>query len=88
VITDFVSGTDKIFLGFDADTLTAGDQFFTSIAVGGRFSGTLTNPGELYYDSVTQVLYGDVNADGQADFSIALTGVSNLSATDLAVMII
>ena len=84
VITDFVSGTDKIDLSaIDASTLTAGDQAFGSLTVGGTFSGAFAATASLYYDNVARVLYGNNDADAQADFAIALTGVTTLLVTDL-----
>ena len=43
----------------------------------GNFSGTVD------FDPDTSILYGDVNNDTTADFSIQLTGVSVLEAADL-----
>jgi hypothetical protein len=40
-------------------------------------------PASLYFDQTAHVLYGNVNADGAADFSIQLVGVSNLGLADL-----
>jgi hypothetical protein len=51
--------------------------------IGGIFSGTFANPGELYFDKTQHILYGNNNADSAADFSIQLTGVSGLTDADL-----
>jgi Ca2+-binding RTX toxin-like protein len=84
VITDFVRGQDKIDLStLDADTGVAGDQIFSAPVVGGTFSGVFANPGDLFFDSIAQVLYGNTDADAAAEFAIQLTGVSTLAATDL-----
>jgi Ca2+-binding RTX toxin-like protein len=64
VITDFVRGQDKIDLStLDADTGVAGDQIFSAPVVGGTFSGVFANPGDLFFDSIAQVLYGNTDAD-------------------------
>jgi serralysin len=69
LITDFVSGTDKIDLGaIDANIGTAGDDAFTFIG-----AGAFTHQaGQLRFDAVgSQVhIYGDVNGDGVADLHI------------------
>jgi len=49
---------------------------------GGTFLGVFANTGELYFDTVTHVLYGNNDADSTADFSIQLSGVSSLVASD------
>jgi Ca2+-binding RTX toxin-like protein len=83
VITDFVSGQDKIDLStIDADVVLAGNQAFTSPVFGGAFSGVFANPGDLYFDGLNRVLYGNTDADATAEFAIALTGVSSLAAAD------
>ena len=81
VIKDFdVSQGDKIDLsGIDADTNVADDQAFTALTEGGVFSGLLKKPGELYFDRSAHILYGNNDADSEADFSIQLVGVSSLS---------
>jgi Ca2+-binding RTX toxin-like protein len=72
-ILDFVSGVDKIDLGFiDANSNAAGNQAFTF--VGTAFSGAA---GELraYQDSESGAWYveGDVDGDGNADLVIVVT---------------
>jgi Ca2+-binding RTX toxin-like protein len=84
VITDFVQGTDKIDLStLDADAALAGDQAFTAPVLGGTFSGVFASPGDLYFDTVAHVLYGNTDADTAAEFAIQLVGVTTLTAADL-----
>jgi Ca2+-binding RTX toxin-like protein len=84
VIKDFKSSeADKLdFFAIDADTSTANDDAFTGITVGGTFSGSLATA-TLYYDNLAKVLYGNVDSNLQADFSIQLTAVTSLSVSDL-----
>ena len=80
VISDFVRGQDKIDLStLDANTATK--------ATNEAFSGTLiaaaasfTAAGQLKL--VSGVLYGNTDADATAEFAIALTGISTLTAAD------
>ncbi len=84
VITDFVRGQDKIDLrGLDANQASSTNDAFNAPTVGGKFSGVFANAGELYFDQVARVLYGNTDADAAAEFAIALTGVVTLSASDL-----
>jgi Ca2+-binding RTX toxin-like protein len=84
VITDFVHGTDKLDLStLDADAALAGDQAFTAPVLGGTFSGVFASPGDLYFDTVAHVLYGNTDADTAAEFAIQLVGVTTLTAADL-----
>ncbi|QHQ34093.1 calcium-binding protein [Algicella marina] len=77
-ITDFTRGTDIIDLsGIDANTSVAGNQAFGFIG-GLDFTGTA---GELRF--ANGQLLGDVDGDGNSDFSINLTGVGNLSGANL-----
>jgi RTX calcium-binding nonapeptide repeat (4 copies) len=86
-ITDFTEGVaataDRINLAaIDASTAVAGDQAFSWQAVAGAaFTGVA---GQLHYAVITgnTYVYGDVNGDKVADFSIALSGVHALAATD------
>lgn len=82
VITDFkTSEGDNIDLStMDADTTIAGNQAFASM-VGGFFSGTFANPGEFYFDQTAHILYGNNDADSQADFTIQINGVDSLDAS-------
>jgi Ca2+-binding RTX toxin-like protein len=82
VITDFLSGTDKIdFTGIDANTGAAGDQAFSMIGTA-AFTGVA---GQLRYNWVgtDTVMHGDVNGDGVADFQLVLTGNQTFVAADL-----
>jgi Ca2+-binding RTX toxin-like protein len=82
VITDFVSGADRIDLAtIDASTLTAGDQAFAFIGTA-AFSNVA---GQLRYDTTDPtktIVMGDVNGDGAADFQIELTGALTLTSAD------
>ena len=74
---------DKIDLSaIDANTVTAGNDAFSTFKAGGTFSSAFHNPGELYFDKNSHILYGNNDADTSADFSILLTGVSSLGAGD------
>ncbi len=77
-IADFNRSSDKLDLSaLDANTLATatGNQAFSYIA-SGAFTGVA---GQLRLQS--SILSGDTNADKIADFEIALTGVTSLSAT-------
>jgi Ca2+-binding RTX toxin-like protein len=85
-ITDFQAGglgtataIDHIDLSaIDANSKTSKDDTFNFIG-SGAFSG---KAGELRYDGAGHLL-GDVNGDGIADFSLALTVTGILDASDL-----
>ncbi len=80
LITDFVSGEDKIKLsGIDANSTVAGNQAFARVS---EFTGTAGQLVVLQEGGDT-LLSGDVNGDELADFVIELAGVSVLSATDI-----
>ncbi|TAL42932.1 MAG: calcium-binding protein [Methylovulum sp.] len=83
-ISDFSAGEgDKIDLSaIDANAAMAGNNAFAKPTVGGTFSGSFANPGDLYFDRTVHILYGNNDADVAADFSILLTGVSTVSATN------
>jgi Ca2+-binding RTX toxin-like protein len=79
VITDFVRGKDRIDLStLDANTATLANNAFsgTLIAADVAFSAA----GQLKL--VSGVLYGNTDADTDAEFAIALTGITVLSASD------
>lgn len=87
LILDFVRGQDRIDLStIDAVTGVAGNQAFRFIA--DRDFGS--RAGELRIVAVDRagagngitLVQGDVNGDGRADFSIALTGLHALSTSD------
>ena len=79
VISGFVRGQDKIDLStLDANTATTVDNAFngTLIASTAKFSAA----GQLKLAS--GVLYGNTDADADAEFAIQLTGITTLSAAD------
>lgn len=81
VITDFVSGEDRIEISrFDADVTQGFKQRFDFIG-NTAFSNTA---GELRYQAsgANVIVQGDVNGDGAADFEIQLLGVSSLIEND------
>lgn len=87
VITDFDTTRDRLDLSaIDANSKVGGDQAF-------KFVGTwgfTKHAGELRYEQVNKagtaydktMVYGDVNGDGKADFSIELSGLKTLDAGD------
>lgn len=78
VITDFTHGADLIDLNtIDANTEVQGNQNFTFIE-GAAFGNVA---GELRYSG--DILSGDVNGDGSADFQIRLVGTPVLTLSDL-----
>ena len=84
VITDFNSKEgDKIDLSkIDADATKSKDQAFSKPTVGEKFSGKFANIGDLFFETSTGILYGNVNKDGAADFAIKLSGVTTLTVND------
>lgn len=83
VISSFVRGQDKIDLStLDANTATTTNDVFDSLTVGGTFSGSFASAGELYFDNVARVLYGNTDGDVTAEFAIQLTGVTTLATSD------
>ncbi|MEI8187084.1 MAG: M10 family metallopeptidase C-terminal domain-containing protein, partial [Chlorobiaceae bacterium] len=82
VITDFVSGQDKIDLsGIDANTVVSGDQAFSSVILGS--SSSFSAPGQLLFDNTTGVLYGCTDNSNKATFAIQLQGVHSIKAADI-----
>ena len=82
IITDFLSGTDRIqFTGIDANTGAAGDQAFTMINTA-AFSNVA---GQLRYSVAgsNTLMEGDVDGNGVADFQLQLTGNHSFAAADL-----
>ena len=83
VIKDFTAGQDLIDLsGIDADTTKAGDQAFSSTFI---LSSTapFKTPGQLRFDWVHGVIYGNTDSDSAPEFAIQLLGVTALHASDL-----
>ena len=79
VIVDFVRGQDRIDLStLDANTATTANDAFVGTLISSAAS--FTAAGQLKLAS--GVLYGNVDADADAEFAIALTGVTALSAAD------
>lgn len=83
-ITDFKTNDgDKIDLsGIDANTNRTGDQAFSKLEVGAKFSGKFASTGSLFFETSTQILWGNVDTKVSADFSIQLNGVSSLVVGD------
>ena len=84
IIVDFSHGQgDKIDLSdIDANTGSRGNNAFSALQVGNHFSGAFANPGALYFDQSSHILYGNNDNDHSADFSIELPGVNNLVTAD------
>jgi len=87
VITDFeragVAGGDVLDLsGIDAISTIVGNQAFQWLGMNVAFTNSV---GDLraFWQGNNTVVQGDVNGDGKADFSIALTGRLNLTAGDM-----
>ncbi|MNF65900.1 Bifunctional hemolysin/adenylate cyclase precursor [compost metagenome] len=81
VITDFTRGADKIDLStLDANAATTLNDAFTGF-IGS--TAAFTQAGQLKLAG--GVLYGNVDADSDAEFAIQLTGISTLSTADLIV---
>lgn len=75
--------SDKINLAaIDANTKILGNNTFLAPIEGSSFSGVFTKPGQLYFDQTTHILYGNNDADSAADFSIQLSGVTSVVASD------
>jgi len=83
VITDFVSGVDKIDLStIDAIPVGGGGGNEAFIWIG---TGAFTNSqGQLRYSVTSEgvVFSGDWNGDGVAEFNVTLLGLTSLSASD------
>jgi uncharacterized delta-60 repeat protein len=79
VINDFVRGQDKIDLrGIDANTATTANDAFTGFIAG---TAAFTAAGQLKL--VGGVLYGNTDADADAEFAIQLTGITQLTTADV-----
>ncbi|MCJ7799900.1 MAG: M10 family metallopeptidase C-terminal domain-containing protein, partial [Polaromonas sp.] len=86
VIADFLSGTDKLdFSTMDANAGAAGNQAFTfNTTAGAAFTGAaqLTYHYETLGLQEYTVVAGNVNANLNTDFQVALVGHHTLSAAD------
>lgn len=87
IITDFNTNGDKLDVSaIDANTKLSGNQAFKFLGSPG-FS---KHAGELRYEQVNlsgtandkTMVYGDVNGDGKADFTIQLAGLKTLESGD------
>jgi uncharacterized delta-60 repeat protein len=79
VINDFVRGQDKLDLrGIDANTATVTNDAFTAFVAG---TAAFTAAGQLKF--ANGVLYGNTDADADAEFAIALTGITQLGTADV-----
>lgn len=81
VITDFVRGIDVLNLrAIDANVRTKSDDAFRWVG-NADFSG---RAGELRYAVLdgTAHVYGDIDGDRVSDFTITMTGVTTLGASD------
>ncbi len=82
VILDFRSRQDKLDLsGIDADITLTGDQAFSRVILGG--SDLFTEAGQLRFDGASDILYGNIDSDVDAEFAIHLWGISNLLSSDI-----
>lgn len=81
-ITDFnTKDGDKIDLSsIDSNIALANDQAFTFIG-NAPFSKTDAT-GQLRFDSVSHILYGSTDSDNTPEFSILLSAVSSVAASD------
>ena len=87
VITDFTGGVGGDILRFDGDPMGLLNASYVGTAYGyGSVLSSLSNvKSNAVLDSTTNILYLDVNHDGQlgnADMAIQLIGVSGLTNTD------
>jgi len=83
VISDFNrSQGDKISFQYADADLTKNDfQHFSFIG-----SKAFSAPAQLRFDPVTHILYANDDADKSADFSLQLTGVKSLQASDFILL--
>lgn len=78
IITDFERGHDKIDLStIDANTSTALNDAFHAMMLGGE---RFTAAGQLKFEN--GVLYGNTDADMDAEFAIQVLGVTKLTLSD------
>ncbi len=80
-IVDFTSGVDKLdFRNFASNGSATVKSSFTFTGVDTSFKATQAP--QLRFNSASKTLQGDSNGDGQADFSLELSGVSSLKEGD------
>ena len=80
VVNDFVRGQDKIDLrGIDANTATVADDAFSAFIAS---NAAFTAAGQLKL--VGGVLYGNTDADADAEFAVQLTGITQLTTADVS----
>lgn len=84
VIEDFSAGDVIDLASIDANLNVANNQKFTHFTTGLNYSG-FTSPGSLFYETDSHILWGNNDADGEADFSIQvnLSGLTTLAVTDI-----
>lgn len=84
VINSFAADDRVDLSGIDANVNAANNQAFTSFAQGANYSGSFANPGMLFYETDTHILWGNNDADSSADFSIKinLSGLSTMAKAD------
>jgi len=86
-VTDFSSSQkDKLDVaGIDANTT---NDAVTPVNDAFDFIGSLAfdAPGQLRFDSAARILYGNTDADIDPEFSVLLTGVNSLTATDFVAL--
>jgi Ca2+-binding RTX toxin-like protein len=77
-ISDFTSGDKINLLTIDANSKVASDQAFLFSAIGAAANS-------VWWDSLSNTLYGDVDGDKTADFAIkvSLVGFLQLQAADI-----
>ncbi|MFZ2724909.1 MAG: M10 family metallopeptidase C-terminal domain-containing protein, partial [Methylococcaceae bacterium] len=82
VITDFVSGVDKINVSaIDANSQTTTNDTFSFIGIAAFNSTNAT--AQLRFDASTHTLYASTDADSTAEFSVQLTGINAINVADL-----
>ena len=82
LISDFSARQDTLDLsGIDANSARSGNQAFSKIILGS--AQTFSGAGQLRFDASNGILYGNTDSDTDAEFSIKLTGVNSIKASDL-----
>jgi Ca2+-binding RTX toxin-like protein len=85
VITDFVTGQDKIDLSaIDANSRTSANDGFTFLAENDAIFTKTAGELAWHTDAANNrtIVQIDVNGDGKSDLDIALTGIKQLTARD------